>query len=65
MPIAAVYKKGVIKPLVEVDLRENERIEIEIKRKKEAGEITKKITGSLALEDEKLIDAIVESEDWL
>jgi len=35
MPIPAVYKKGVIKPMVNVDLKENERIEIEIKRKKE------------------------------
>ncbi len=34
MPISAVYRKGVIKPLVEVDLKENEQIEIEIKRKK-------------------------------
>jgi predicted DNA-binding antitoxin AbrB/MazE fold protein len=65
MPISAVYKKGVIKPLVEVDLKENEKIEIEIKRKEEAGEITKKIAGSLKIEDEKLIEAIVESEDWL
>ncbi len=63
MPISAVYRKGVIKPLVEVDLKENEKIEIEIKRK--GGETTKKIAGSLKLENEKLIDAIVESEDWL
>ncbi len=35
MPISAVYRKGVIKPLVELDLKDNEKIEIEIKRKKE------------------------------
>lgn len=65
MPVSAVYRKGVIKPLIEVDLKENERIEIEIKRKKEVGEITRKIAGSLKIKDEKLIDAIIESEDWL
>lgn len=27
MPISAVYRKGVIKPLVEVDLKENEKTE--------------------------------------
>ena len=32
MPISAVYKKGVIKPLEKLDLAENEKIEIEIKR---------------------------------
>jgi len=32
MPISAVYKKGVIKPLEKLDLAENEEIEIEIKR---------------------------------
>ncbi len=35
MPISAVYKKGVIKPLAKVNLKENEQIEIEIRRKKE------------------------------
>jgi len=63
MSIPAVYKKGVIKPMGNVDLKENEKIEIEIKRK--GREITKKIAGSLKLEDEKLIEAIAESEDWL
>jgi len=65
MPISAVYRKGVIKPLDKIELEENERIEIEIKRKNESREITKKIAGSLKIEDEKLIEAIVESEEWV
>jgi len=64
MPISAVYRKGVIKPLDKIELEENERIEIDIKRKKESREITKKIAGSLKIENEKLIEAIVESEEW-
>ncbi len=65
MPISAVYRRGVIKPLVKVDLKENEKIEIEIRRKKEVGGITKRISSSLKIKDEKLLDAIIESEDWL
>jgi len=34
MPIDAVYRKGVIKPMKKLDLREDEEIEIEIRRKK-------------------------------
>jgi len=32
MTIEAIYHKGVIKPLETLDLKENEKIEIEIKR---------------------------------
>jgi predicted DNA-binding antitoxin AbrB/MazE fold protein len=32
MTIEAIYYKGVIKPLETLDLKENEKIEIEIKR---------------------------------
>ncbi len=58
MPIAAVYRKGVIKPLVEVNLKENERIEIEIKRKKS---LVDEITGIIKI-DSKLAKKIAESD---
>jgi predicted DNA-binding antitoxin AbrB/MazE fold protein len=59
MPIAAVYRKGVIKPLEKLDLKENEEIEIEIKRK--AG--FEKFHGRLEV-DEKTADEIIEMEIW-
>jgi predicted DNA-binding antitoxin AbrB/MazE fold protein len=34
MSISAVYEKGIIKPLVKLELEEKEEIEIEVKRKK-------------------------------
>ncbi len=59
MSISAVYKKGVIKPLVKVDLKENEQIEIEIKRKKS---VVDEITGAIKI-DPKLAKKIAESDE--
>ncbi|MEE8358986.1 MAG: antitoxin AF2212-like protein [Candidatus Hydrothermarchaeales archaeon] len=59
MSISAVYKKGMIKPLEKLDLVENEKIEIEIKRK--VG--FEKFYGKLELE-EKTADEIIEMEIW-
>ncbi len=59
MLISAVYKKGAIKPLVEVDLKENEKIEIEIKRKRNF----ENFHGKLELKEE-IADEIVEMEAW-
>lgn len=59
MPIAAVYRKGVIKPMEKLDLRENEEIEIVIKRKKS---IVDEISGKMKLKQE-IIDDLVEGED--
>ena len=59
MPIAAVYRKGVIKPMEKLDLRENEEIEIVIKRKKS---VVDEISGKMKLKQE-IIDDLVEGED--
>ena len=59
MPIAAVYRKGVIKPMEKLDLRENEEIEIVIKRKKS---VVDEISGKMKLK-QKIIDDLVEGED--
>ncbi len=57
MPIAAVYRTGVIKPLKKLDLKEDEKIEI----KRKAG--FEKFHGRLELE-EKTADEIIEMEIW-
>ena len=59
LSISAVYRKGVIKPLDEVNLHENEKIEIEIKRKKS---IVDEITGAIKI-DSKLAKKIAESDE--
>jgi predicted DNA-binding antitoxin AbrB/MazE fold protein len=59
MSISAVYRKGVIKPLVEVDLKENEEIEIKIKRKKS---VVDEITGAIKI-DPGLAKKIAESDE--
>jgi len=59
MSISAVYEKGVIKPLVELDLEEHEEIEIEVRRKK----VFEKYYGKLEI-DEKTADEIIETEVW-
>ncbi|MDI6902832.1 MAG: DUF104 domain-containing protein [Methanocellales archaeon] len=59
MPISAVYKDGVIKPSVKLDLKENEEIEIEIKRKMS---IVDEITGRINI-DPKMAKEIAESKE--
>jgi predicted DNA-binding antitoxin AbrB/MazE fold protein len=59
MPISAVYKKGVIRPLEKLDLMENEKIEIEVKRKKNF----EKFHGRLELKEE-IADEIIRMEVW-
>jgi len=59
MPISAVYRKGVIKPLDKIELEENEKIEIDIKRKKKF----ENFHGKLELK-EKIADEIIEAEVW-
>ncbi len=59
MPITAIYRKGVIKPLKKLDLKENEEIEIEIKRKKS---VVDEITGAIKI-DPKLAKKIAESDE--
>ncbi|MFH1773978.1 MAG: antitoxin family protein [Methanobacteriota archaeon] len=61
MPISAVYRKGVIKPLVEVDLKENEKIEIEIKRKK--SDPVDNLLGIIKVKDPS-IKELIASEEW-
>lgn len=59
MSISAVYSKGVIKPLITLDLKENEAIEIEIKRKKS---VVDEITGAIKI-DPKIAKKIAESDE--
>lgn len=59
MSISAVYRNGVIKPLFKVDLKENEEIEIEIKRKKS---VVDEITGAIKI-DPALARKIAESDE--
>lgn len=59
MSISAIYRKGVIKPLEKLDLKENEKIEIEIKKRASF----EKFHGKLELE-EKTADEIIEMEIW-
>ncbi|MEE8402869.1 MAG: antitoxin AF2212-like protein [Candidatus Hydrothermarchaeaceae archaeon] len=59
MSISAVYKKGVIMPLEKLDLGENEKIEIEVKRKKNF----EKFYGRLELKEE-IADEIIRMEVW-
>jgi len=59
MSISAVYKRGVIKPLVKINLRNNEKIEIDIKRKKS---VVDEITGAIKI-DPKLAKKIAESDE--
>ncbi|MDI6655442.1 MAG: antitoxin family protein [Candidatus Hydrothermarchaeota archaeon] len=61
MPISAVYRKGVIKPLVEVDLKENEKIEIEIKRKK--SDPVDNLLGIIKIKDPN-VKELIASEEW-
>lgn len=61
MTISAVYRKGVIKPLVEVDLKENEKIEIEIKRKNT--DPVGNLLGIIKVKDPH-IKELIASEEW-
>lgn len=61
MPIAAVYRKGVIKPLKKLDLKEDEKIEIEIKRRKQDPVDT--LLGIIKVKDPD-VKELIASEEW-
>jgi len=68
-----VKKGGIIElpdsVMAELDLSEGKKLFLNIKDGeiliKPSKDISKKLAGSIALEDADLIDEIVESEDWL
>ena len=54
----AVYEKGVSKPLERLDLREGERVKVEIKRR-ERGRVLERYVGRIKLDREvKLRDIL-------
>ncbi len=61
MSISAIYRKGVIKPLIELDLKENERIEIEIKRKRT--DPVNNLLGIIRVKDPD-VKELIASEEW-
>jgi len=61
MSIPAIYKKGVIKPMIKVDLKENEKIEIEIKRKKTNP--VDNLSGIIKIKDPD-VKELIASEEW-
>ncbi len=61
MPIAAVYRKGVIKPLEKLDLKEEEEIEIEIKRKEQ--DPVDNLLGIIKVKDPD-VKELIASEEW-
>ena len=61
MSISAVYRKGVIKPLDEVNLNENEKIEIEIKRRKP--DPVDNLQGIIKVKDPG-VKELIESDEW-
>jgi len=70
MGIKARYEKGILKPVEELNLKEGEEVEIEIKRK---GEDILKYAGILKDLSDEEIDMFLEAtkrraffrEDWL
>jgi len=63
--IEAVYEKGVLKPLERLDLREGERVKVEIKRH-EKGRVLERYVGRIKLDREvKLRDILdIGNEVW-
>ncbi len=61
MPIAAVYRKGVIKPLEKLDLKEEEEIEIEIKRKEQ--DPVDNLLGIIKVKGPD-VKELIASEEW-
>ena len=57
MKIKALYKNNVLKPLGKLDLKEDEEVEIEVKRS------MKDFHGKMAIEKETA-DKIIEMEVW-
>jgi len=58
--IKARYEDKVLRPLVELGLKEGEEVEIVI-----AGSLAKDFRGALKLEDAKLIEEIAESDELI
>lgn len=57
MKIKAIYKSSVLKPLEELDLKEGEEVEIEVRRS------MKDFHGKIGIEKE-IADEIIEMEVW-
>lgn len=57
MKIRAIYKNNVLEPLKELDLREGEEVEIEVRRS------MKDFHGKLEIKKE-IADKIIEMEIW-
>ena len=57
MKIKAIYENKVLKPLEELDLKEGEEVEVEIKKP------IKKFHGKLGVKKE-IADEIIEMEIW-
>ncbi len=58
--IKARYEDKVLRPLVELGLKEGEEVEIVI-----AGSLAKDFRGALKLEDAELIEEIAESDELI
>jgi len=58
--VKARYEDKVLRPLVELGLKEGEEVEIVI-----AGSLAKDFRGALKLEDAKLIEEIAESDELI
>ncbi|RLI84434.1 MAG: hypothetical protein DRO98_08575 [Archaeoglobales archaeon] len=59
MRIKARYENKVLKPLEELNLKEGEEVEIEIKKK----DPIKKLEGLIKLTNQEWVDEIIESPD--
>lgn len=57
--VKAVYEGGVLKPLEEMDLKEGEEVEIEVKKKA----LVEEFHGKMRI-DKEIADEIIEMEIW-
>ncbi len=58
MKTKAIYKEGILKPLGELDLKEGEKVEIEVKKSP-----VERLEGMIKISNKKWVDEIIESPD--
>lgn len=66
MQIKAIYKKGVLKPLKKLDLKEGEEVKIELRRREKLKRDILKYAGTLRLseEEEKMFQEAVKRREF-
>ncbi|MBA7530501.1 hypothetical protein ES705_22709 [subsurface metagenome] len=54
----AIYEEGILKPLGKLDLKEGEKVEIEVKKSP-----FERLEGMIKISNKKWVDEIIESPD--